>query len=100
MNPWNPNAYCDGVRAEERVLWLQQNEGMTADAARIKVMREFPAALVGGGAVAGPVFNPNAMCDGIRAEERVLWLDYSYNSLKKLTVYLQTDSEEITFIVF
>lgn len=73
INPWNPNALCDGLRAEERVLWLQQNEGMTTDAARIKVMREFPAAFVGG-ASAGPAFNPNAMCGGVRAEERVLWL--------------------------
>jgi len=71
LGGWNPNAQCDGVRAEERVLYLQQKEGMTVDAARQKVMREFPAQFAG---VAGPVWNPNAMCDGKRAEERATWL--------------------------
>merc|ERR1712072_1472059 len=57
LGGWNPNAQCDGVRAEERVLYLQQKEGMTVDAARQKVMREFPAQFA-----------------GKRAEERATWL--------------------------
>jgi len=40
---WNANAPCDGIRAEERATWLQQEEGLTMDAARKKVMSEFPA---------------------------------------------------------
>ena len=35
-------AMCDGKRAEERANWLVQNQGMTSDAARRKVMDEFP----------------------------------------------------------
>mmetsp|Transcript_60147 Transcript_60147/g.95533 ORF Transcript_60147/g.95533 Transcript_60147/m.95533 type:complete len:229 (-) Transcript_60147:127-813(-) len=71
---WNPNAFCDGTRAEERVLWLQQNRGMTVEAARSQVMREFPAAFSGGMVAGCGMWNPNAFCDGTRAEERVLWL--------------------------
>lgn len=49
---WNPNANCDGIRAEERVLWLQQHEGLTYGAACQQVMREFPSRFgVGGGMV-------------------------------------------------
>jgi len=44
---WNPNAMCDGIRAEERALYLQQNQGMTTEAARQQVMREFPAQFAG-----------------------------------------------------
>merc|ERR1712050_694173 len=85
---WNPNAFCGGTRAEERVLWLQQNQGMSVDAARQKVMTEFPAAFNGGGfnpgmgapamgmggmggfsGPTGAMWNPNAFCDGTRAEE-------------------------------
>mmetsp|Transcript_119947 Transcript_119947/g.187339 ORF Transcript_119947/g.187339 Transcript_119947/m.187339 type:complete len:291 (-) Transcript_119947:129-1001(-) len=71
---WNPNAFCDGMRAEERVLWLQQNRGMTVEAARSQVMREFPAAFSGAMVGSRGMWNPNAFCDGTRAEERVLWL--------------------------
>jgi hypothetical protein len=92
---YNPNAMCDGKRAEERVEWLQQNEGMSMHAARERVMREFPGQFGGGGFApamgvpamgggygggghhghhGGGVWNPNAMCDGSRAEERAKWL--------------------------
>jgi len=70
---WNPNAICDGTRAEERAIWLQQNQGLRPEAARQKVMSEFPQQF-GGGAGYGKMYNPNAFCDGCRAEERVLWL--------------------------
>lgn len=80
---WNPNVQCDGIRAEERVLYLQQHDGLAVDAARQKVMSEFPAQFglavapscgKGGGYGGGPSWNPNAMCDGSRAEERATWL--------------------------
>lgn len=40
---WNPNAMCDGSLAKDRVVWLQQNRGMTVTEAQRKVMAEFPA---------------------------------------------------------
>merc|ERR1712039_818163 len=50
---WNPNAMCDGKRAEERSAWLQQEQGLTAMVAQQRVMREFPsqfgAGMMGGG---------------------------------------------------
>merc|ERR1712113_1042643 len=62
---WNPNANCDGKRAEERAIWLQQNQGMAPMAAQQQVMREFPAQF-GGGMMGGGMWNPNAVCDGKR----------------------------------
>merc|ERR1711972_143784 len=70
---WNPNALCDGKRAEERAMWLQQNQGMTPMAAQQQVMQEFPAqfgggmmggGMMGGGMMGGGMWNPNAICDG------------------------------------
>jgi len=71
---WNPNAMCDGSRAEDRANWLRDNKGMNIDMARQQIMREFPGMFGGGGFGGGKMFNPNAFCDGVRAEERVLWL--------------------------
>merc|ERR1712048_195209 len=75
---WNPNAICDGKRAEERAIWLQQNQGLAPIAAQQQVMREFPAqfggGMMGGGMMGGGMWNPNAVCDGKRAEERAIWL--------------------------
>merc|ERR1712048_75789 len=79
---WNPNAICDGKRAEERAIWLQQNQGLAPMAAQQQVMREFPAQFGGGmgggmmgvGMMGGGMWNPNANCDGKRAEERAIWL--------------------------
>jgi len=79
---------CDGKRAEDRALWLQQNKGMTPHAAQHQVMTEFPGQFKGIGAFIGGIvsaveegiheaqtgWNPNAMCDGKRAEERAYWL--------------------------
>merc|ERR1712013_315452 len=70
---WNPNAMCGGKRAEERAIWLQQNQGLAPMVAQQQVMREFPAQL-GGGMMGGGMWNPNANCDGKRAEERAIWL--------------------------
>merc|ERR1712151_325778 len=70
---WNPNANCDGKRAEERAIWLQQNQGLAPMAAQQQVMREFPAQF-GSGMMGGGMWNPNAVCDGKRAEERAVWL--------------------------
>merc|ERR1712013_780658 len=79
---WNPNANCDGKRAEERAIWLQQSQGLAPMAAQQQVMREFPAqfgggmggGMMGGGMMGGGMWNPNANCDGKRAEERAIWL--------------------------
>merc|ERR1712187_617228 len=72
---WNPNALCDGKRAEERAMWLQHNRGLSPMAAKQQVMSEFPAQFGGGmgGGMMG-MWNPNAICDGKRAEERAIWL--------------------------
>jgi len=74
---WNPNVICDGSTAQERAIWLQQNQGMSVIAAQQKVMLEFPSHFAVDGGFSGgcgKVFNPSANCGGIRAEERVLWL--------------------------
>merc|ERR1719195_532574 len=78
---WNPNAICDGKRAEERAIWLQQNQGLAPMVAQQQVMQEFPAQFGGGMMVPGGapaigsgMWNPNAICDGKRAEERAMWL--------------------------
>merc|ERR1712066_812275 len=80
---WNPNAICDGKRAEERAMWLQQNQGLAPMMAQQQVMQEFPAqfgggmmggGMMGGGMMGGGMWNPNAICDGKRAEERAMWL--------------------------
>merc|ERR1712217_601969 len=85
---WNPNAICDGKRAEERAMWLQQNKGLAPMVAQQQVMQEFPAqfgrcmmgggmmggGMMGGGMMGGGMWNPNAICDGKRVEERSMWL--------------------------
>jgi len=43
MPRWNPNALCDGSTAQDRVIWLQQNQGMSVAVAQQKVMSEFPS---------------------------------------------------------
>lgn len=40
---WNPNILCDGLIAGERAAYFEQHEGLSADVARHRVMREFPA---------------------------------------------------------
>merc|ERR1712061_230953 len=71
---WNPNAMCGGKRAEERAMWLQQNQGLAPMVAQQQVMREFSAqfggGMMGGGMMGGGMWNPNAICDGKRAEDR------------------------------
>jgi len=67
LKAWDPDALCDGVRAEERMQWLVDNQGMSVDAAKGKVKNEFPGAC-------RAAWNPDALCDGVRAEERMQWL--------------------------
>merc|ERR1712061_355025 len=54
---WNPNAMCGGKRAEERAMWLQQNQGLAPMVAQQQVMREFSAqfggGMMGGGMMGG-----------------------------------------------
>merc|ERR1712232_1448084 len=85
---WNPNAMCDGKRAQDRADWLVQNQRLDMYAAQNQVMREFPAQFGGAnapnqyGGYNGPnqyggspgSWNPNAMCDGKRAQDRADWL--------------------------
>ena len=62
---WNPMADCDGAKAQDRVKWLKDNEGMTEQAAQAKVMSEFPVVFR---------WNPEAMCGDSRAKDRADWL--------------------------
>jgi len=39
---WHPALVCDGHTAEDRVKYLEANDGMSNDAAQKKVMAEFP----------------------------------------------------------
>merc|ERR1711972_1231888 len=61
---WNPNAICDGKRAEERAMWLQQNKGLTPMAAQQQVMQEFPAQF-GGGMMGGGMMGGGMMGGGM-----------------------------------
>lgn len=63
---WNPDADCDGSRAEDRMRWLMDNQGKSMDDAKAQVMREFPLCFA--------AWNPDADCDGCRAEDRMRWL--------------------------
>jgi len=88
---WNPNATCDGLRAEARAEWLVQNEQLSWHDAHKRVMHEFPHQFgphghpTSGGHPHGrpthgghhhdhPHWDPNAICDGSRAEDRAQWL--------------------------
>mmetsp|Transcript_49448 Transcript_49448/g.78231 ORF Transcript_49448/g.78231 Transcript_49448/m.78231 type:complete len:291 (-) Transcript_49448:74-946(-) len=42
LHRWNPHAMCDGSLAEDRAIWLRDNQGMNMEMARQKVMQEFP----------------------------------------------------------
>jgi len=44
---WNYNILCDGLIAGERAEYFEQQEGLSMDAARQRVMREFPAQFAG-----------------------------------------------------
>ena len=54
---WDGERMCDGHRAEDRAQWVVDNCGLTLEAARQRVMREFPTQFgpqpEGGGASAG-----------------------------------------------
>lgn len=66
---WDPNAICDGKRAEDRVQWLIKEEGLTKHAAMVKVKQQFPVAFG-----ASDWWKPGAICDGKSAEDRARWL--------------------------
>jgi len=67
---WNPEADCDGARAEDRVQWLVDNRDMSPEDARAQVLGEFPFAFQSG----FDWWNPDADCDGSSAEDRAQWL--------------------------
>lgn len=70
QSAWNPDAECDGARAEDRAQWLADNRGMSMEEARAQVMQEFPFAFHPG----FDWWRPDASCDGPSAEERAQWL--------------------------
>eukprot|EP00435_Cladocopium_sp_Y103_P058949 s187_g20.t3 len=43
---WAGQTLCDGIRAEERAKWLVEHQQMTMEAAKQKVMQEFPRLFV------------------------------------------------------
>lgn len=44
LQHWNQDASCEGSPAGDRMRWLQDNKGMSAEAASLQVMHEFPTA--------------------------------------------------------
>eukprot|EP00932_Pfiesteria_piscicida_P011765 SRR837773.2299.p2 GENE.SRR837773.2299~~SRR837773.2299.p2 ORF type:complete len:204 (+),score=71.22 SRR837773.2299:56-613(+) len=46
---WNAGTDCDGIPAGDRAKWLQENEGYSEHAARIRVKTEFSKNFNGGG---------------------------------------------------
>lgn len=64
---WRPESLCDGLTAQSRSLWLEQEQGKTTSAAREQVMKEFPH-------VFQRQWRPEAMCDGHKAQSRAEWL--------------------------
>lgn len=74
---WDPSAKCDGTSASDRVRWLEQNENMSHEQAKLRVRAEFPKAF-GRNARASSTtpewWKPLAMCDGTPAQDRAQWL--------------------------
>lgn len=71
---WNPEAPCGGHSAASRAEWCREHAGLSPESAKRRVMREFPEAFGGGGGGgSGPRWDPNALCDGLRAEDRAKW---------------------------
>lgn len=64
---YDENLICDGIKAGERVAWLQNEEGMDHAAAVKTVMKEFPD-------VFKHWWKPHADCGGVQAQERAKWL--------------------------
>jgi len=71
---WNPQAMCDGTRAQERMEWLMKEEHMTEAAAKVRVKREFPN-IFADMDCSGDWWDGSAMCDGTSAGDRVKWLE-------------------------
>merc|ERR1712046_55054 len=40
---WKPHADCEGIPAQDRAKWLMENKGLSVEAAREEVRREFPS---------------------------------------------------------
>eukprot|EP00932_Pfiesteria_piscicida_P018790 SRR837773.5637.p1 GENE.SRR837773.5637~~SRR837773.5637.p1 ORF type:complete len:455 (-),score=27.76 SRR837773.5637:58-1371(-) len=51
---WNPEATCDGSRAEDRARWCVEHLKLSPEAARQRVMSEYPRAFVGAEVSASP----------------------------------------------
>jgi len=64
---WNPDVLCDGHRAEDRMKWCTENCGLSLEAAKERVMAEFPSSFEA-------EWKPLAMCGEHTAEARASWL--------------------------
>ena len=72
---WNGETICDGHTAEDRAQWVVANCGLAIDAARQRVMGEFPARFsVDPPAEASGVWSGETICDGHTAEDRAQWV--------------------------
>jgi len=63
---WAPSALCGEHTAEARAQWL----GLSVEAARQRVISEFPSAFLRD----ADVWNPELVCDGHSAKARAQWL--------------------------
>lgn len=62
---YDADAMCDGIKASERVNWLEKEKGMSHDDAVKEILQEFPKVFW---------WHPNWMCDGSKAKDRAKWL--------------------------
>lgn len=68
---WDPVADCDGISAEDRMRWLLQEKGMSAQQAKEQVMSEFPFLFA---RQVDTRWNPQLFCGEYTAEQRQQWL--------------------------
>jgi len=69
---WNPDADCNGARAEERMRWLMDNKGLGMDDAKGQVLKEFPFVFREG--YGRDWWEARADCQGLSAGDRAKWL--------------------------
>mmetsp|Transcript_9979 Transcript_9979/g.21946 ORF Transcript_9979/g.21946 Transcript_9979/m.21946 type:complete len:684 (-) Transcript_9979:59-2110(-) len=73
---WSDDVDCGGLKAKDRAEWCMQNAGLSLEAARQRVMGEFPGQFTVQAAPStspGLVWDGSANCDGSTAQDRVHW---------------------------
>lgn len=80
---YDADAMCDGIKASERVNWLEKEQGMSHDDAVKEVLQEFPKVFW---------WRPAADCDGSKAQDRAKWL-MDNKGLSKEDARLQVRNE-------